>query len=124
MQSASIKKRMITENNKINANSFSNSNNVSDLYQETLLSIKNKKINDYKLKNLQKKLCDLEISKNRDKLIKTNGFNGTENLLLSIKDIMNEVYIEHPTTFNNKINRRLYLSPKQNLYKHHILQMK
>ena len=113
MQSASIKKRMITENNKINANSFSNSNNVSDLYQETLLSIKNKKINDYKLKNLQKKLCDLELSKNRDKLIKTNGFNGTENLLLSIKDIMNEVYIEHPTTFNNKINRRLYLSPKQ-----------
>ena len=105
IQSASINKRTMTENNKLN-DSFNNiknkENHEDDLYQETLLNIKNRTLNNYKLKSLQKKLRDLEFSKNRDKLIKTNGFNGKENLLINIKDIMKEVYIENPRTFTAK----------------------
>jgi hypothetical protein len=45
----------------------------------------------------------LQISKNRDKLIKTNGFNGTENILMNIKNIMNElIYSETPKAIIDK----------------------
>ena len=113
IQSASTNKRFLTENNKINDSFYENKNdedNDNDLYKETMLSIKNRTLNNNKLKSLQKKLCDLEFSKNRDKLIKTNGFNGKENLLINIKDIMKEVYIENPKTFSVNKNNKLYLT--------------
>ena len=115
IQSASINKRTMTENNKLNEslNNIKNKeNHEDDLYQETLLNIKNRTLNNYKLKSLQKKLRDLEFSKNRDKLIKTNGFNGKENLLINIKDIMKEVYIENPRTFTAKKNKIYLTKPK------------
>ena len=119
--SVSSLKHATTEINKIN-NSFYEQKNIenddeySNLYQQTLLNIKNKTLANNKLKSLQKKLCDLEISKNRDKLIKTNGFSGKENLLLNIKDIMKEVYMENPKTFSPGLKmRKLYLSSKQDI---------
>ena len=115
IQSASINKRTMTENNKINDTLFNTKtkeNDEDDLYKETLLNIKNRTLNNYKLKSLQKKLRDLEFSKNHDKLIKTNGFNGKENLLVNIKDIMKEVYIENPRTFTAKKNK-IYLTKPQ-----------
>ena len=99
IQSALIPNHKLTENNKINDEQNEDSDN--DLYQQTLLSIKNRQLNNIKLKSLQKKLCDLKSSKNHDKLLKTNGFNGKENLLINIKDIMNEVYMENPKSFSN-----------------------
>jgi len=54
-------------------------------------------------KNHLKRFKDSETSKNRDKLMKTNGFNGTENLLMNIKDIMNELmYTENPKQMMDK----------------------
>ena len=118
IQSANINRHIMTENNKISDSFFNLKNNRNDddndLYKETLLSIKNRTLNNKKLKNLQKKLRDLEFSKNHDKLIKTNGFNGKENLLINIKDIMKEVYLENPKTFSVFKNNKLYLSkPKE-----------
>ena len=116
IQSVSIQKRAATEANKIN-NSFDDDKKEeisNDLYKETLLNIKNRTLNNNKLKKLQKKLCDLEFSKNHDKLIKTNGFSGKENLLLNVKDIMKEVYIENPRTFSGIKKKKLILStPKE-----------
>ena len=119
MQSALIPKHTLTENNKIN-DSFcdikkdkkeeDNDETDSDLYQQTLLNIKNRELNNIKLKNLQKKLCDLKYSKNHDKLLKSNGFNGKENLLINIKDIMNEVYMENPKSFSKFNKNKLYLT--------------
>lgn len=118
IQSALIPNRTLTENNKINDSFYDlnknkkeeNEDNDDDLYKQTLLSIKNREMNNIKLKSLQKKLCDLEFSKNHDKLIKSNGFNGKENLLLNIKDIMKEIYIEHPTSFTKYKKKKLYLT--------------
>ena len=115
IQSVSILKRAETEANKINDSFYDEKKGdiSNDLYKETLLNIKNRTLNNNKLKKLQKKLCDLEISKNHDKLIKTNGFSGKENLLLNIKDIMKEVYIENPRTFSGiKKNKMVLSSPK------------
>ena len=104
IQSALIPNRKLTENNKINDEKNEDSDN--DLYQQTLLNIKNRELNNIKLKSLQKKLCDLKLSKNHDKLLKTNGFNGKENLLINIKDIMSEVYMENPKSFSQKKNQK------------------
>ena len=115
IKSASINRPIVTENNKIN-DSLLNAKNIekddddNDLYKETMLSIKNRTLNNQKLKLLQKKLRDLEFSKNHDKLLKTNGFNGKENLLINIKDIMKEIYIENPTSFSGFNKRKLYLT--------------
>ena len=96
------------KNNKINDEKNEDSDN--DLYQQTLLNIKNRELNNIKLKSLQKKLCDLKLSKNHDKLLKTNGFNGKENLLINIKDIMSEVYMENPKSFSPLKKNKLYLT--------------
>ena len=108
IQSALIPNRKLTENNKINDEKNEDSDN--DLYQQTLLNIKNRELNNIKLKSLQKKLCDLKLSKNHDKLLKTNGFNGKENLLINIKDIMSEVYMENPKSFSPLKKNKLYLT--------------
>ena len=108
IQSALIPNRKLTENNKINDEKNEDSDN--DLYQQTLLNIKNRELNNIKLKSLQKKLCDLKLSKNHDKLLKTNGFNGKENLLINIKDIMSEVYMENPKSFSQLKKNKLYLT--------------
>ena len=109
----------MTENNKNNDSSYDTHNNdendSENLYQETMQNIKNRTLNNNKLKSLQKKLCDLEFSKNHDKLIKTNGFNGKENLLINIKDIMKEVYMENPRTFSVNKKNKLYLSNKKEI---------
>ena len=99
-------KKFKTENNKINDSSDNNSD-LNSIDKEILEEINNKSFNDEKIKKIhQKKLIDLQISKNRDKLIKTNGFNGTENLLTNIKNIMNEVlYSENPKQIIDKINK-------------------
>ena len=114
IKSASINKPIITENNKTNDSllniKFKGKEEENDLYKETMLSIKNRTLNNRKLKLLQKKLRDLEFSKNHDKLIKTNGFNGKENLLINIKDIMNEIYIENPKSFSGFKKSKLYLT--------------
>ena len=115
IKSASINRPIVTENNKINdsllnANKKGTDDDDNDLYKETMLSIKNRTLNNQKLKLLQKKLRDLEFSKNHDKLLKTNGFNGKENLLINIKDIMKEIYIENPTSFSGFNKRKLYLT--------------
>ena len=114
IKSASINKPIITENNKMNDSllniKFKGKEEENDLYKETMLSIKNRTLNNRKLKLLQKKLRDLEFSKNHDKLIKTNGFNGKENLLINIKDIMNEIYIENPKSFSGFKKSKLYLT--------------
>ena len=91
--------RFKTENNKNN-----DSSELNSLEKEILLEINNKSLNDNKLKHFQqKKFNDLQISKNRDKLIKTNGFNGTENILMNIKNIMNElIYSETPKAIIDK----------------------
>ena len=111
--------RFMTENNKNNDSSYDTHNNdendSENLYQETMQNIKNRTLNNNKLKSLQKKLCDLEFSKNHDKLIKTNGFNGKENLLINIKDIMKEVYMENPRTFSVNKKNKLYLSNKKEI---------
>ena len=94
--------RFKTENNK--NNEYYDSSELNSLEKEILLEINNKSLNDNKLKLFQqKKFNDLQISKNRDKLIKTNGFNGTENILMNIKNIMNElIYSETPKAIIDK----------------------
>ena len=93
------KKYFKTGNNKLN-DSFDkySSKDLNSIDKEILLEINDKTLNKEKIKSIQRKnLIDLQISKNRDKLIKTNGFNGTENLLMNIKNIMNELfYSENP----------------------------
>ena len=103
----SNKKHFKTENNKINDSLDKYSSDLNSIDKEILEEINNKSFNNEKIKKIhQKKLIDLQISKNRDKLIKTNGFNGTENLLTNIKNIMNEVlYSESPKQIIDKINK-------------------
>ena len=119
IQSVPIQKHATTEANKMNDSFYDikdnekKEENSDDLYKETLLNIKNRTLNNTKLKKLQKKLCDLEFSKNHDKLIKTNGLSGKENLLLNIKDIMKEVYIENPRTFSGVKKNKLFLSSQK-----------
>ena len=98
------KKHFKTENNKIN-DSFGHFNcDLNSIDKEILSEINNKTVNTNLKRFQQKKLIDLEISKNRDKLIKTNGFNGTENLLMNIKNIMNELlYRENPKQIIDKV---------------------
>ena len=96
-----IKKRTMTETNKINDSLNTYNNDDNNLYKEVQMEIRNHTLSYNK--NHLKRFKDLEISKNRDKLMKTNGFNGTENLLLSIKDIMNELmYTENPKQIMDK----------------------
>ena len=93
------KKYFKTVNNKLNDSLDKiDSEDLNSIDKEVLLEINNRTVNNDKIKSIQrKKLIDLQISKNRDKLIKTNGFNGTENLLMNIKNIMNELfYTENP----------------------------
>ena len=96
------KKRFKTESNK--NNDLYDSSVLNSIDKEIIEEMKNKSINDNKLKNFRhKKFNDLQMSKNRDKLIKTNGFNGTENLLMNIKNIMNELmYSETPKAIIDK----------------------
>ena len=98
LKSIQDKKPYMTENTNVNDSLDLYSSDDNNLSKEFLQEIKNQTINGNKLKNLQqKKFKDLEISKNRDKLIKTNGFNGSENILFNIKDIMNELlYNQNP----------------------------
>ena len=92
------KRHFKTETTKINESLESYNDELNSIDKEILLEINNRTLNNKEIKKVQhKKLIDLQISKNRDKLIKTNGFNGTENLLMNIKNIMNEVlYSENP----------------------------
>ena len=83
------KKRTLTETNKINDTLETENNDDNDLYKEVQMEIRNHTLSYNK--NHLKRFKDSETSKNRDKLMKTNGFNGTENLLMNIKDIMNEL---------------------------------
>jgi len=95
------KKRTMTETNKINDTLETENNDDNDLYKEVQMEIRNHTLSYNK--NHLKRFKDLEISKNRDKLMKTNGFNGTENLLMNIKDIMNELmYTENPKQIMDK----------------------
>ena len=95
------KKRTMTETNKINDSLDTSKNDDNDLYKEVQMEIRNHTLSYNK--NHLKRFKDLEISKNRDKLMKTNGFNGTENLLMNIKDIMNElIYTENPKQIMDK----------------------
>jgi hypothetical protein len=113
-----MKKHFKTENNKINE-SFGGYSDLNSLDKEILLEINNKSKHNEKIKKIHnKKLIDLQISKNHDKLIKSNGFNGTENLLMNIKSIMNEVlYSENPKHFFDNIKNeksKQYESIQQN----------
>ena len=92
------KRHFKTETTKINESLESYNDELNSIDKEILLEINNRTLNNKEIKKIQhKKLIELQISKNRDKLIKTNGFNGTENLLMNIKNIMNEVlYSENP----------------------------
>ena len=89
-----IPKDIIKEENKNNKFLMSKTaNNTININENLPKNIKKNIIKEYTNKNSarQKNLKDLEISNNRDKIFKTNGFNGTDNLLLHIKDIMKEV---------------------------------
>ena len=93
-----IPKDIIKEENKDNKflilKTPNNTNNHAQLFNGKFpknLKKFNIKDNSKKTFILQKNLKDLEISENRDKILKTNGFNGTDNLLLHIKDIMKEL---------------------------------
>ena len=69
------KKYLKTGNNKLN-DSFDkySSKDLNSIDKEILLEMYDKILNKVKIKSIQrKKLIDLQISKNRDKLIKTNG---------------------------------------------------
>ena len=95
------KRHTLTETNKINDSLETYNNDDNNLYKEVQMEIRNHTLNYNK--NQLKRFKDLEISKNRDKLMKTNGFNGTENLLMNIKDIMNELmYTENPKQIMDK----------------------
>ena len=113
-----IKTRFKMENMKTNE-SFDKYSDLNSIDKEILLEINNKSDLNQKIKRINnKKLLDLQISKNRDKLIKTNGFNGTENLLMNIKNIMNEViYSENPKQLIDNFQKdksKNYESIKQN----------
>ena len=112
------KKHFRTENNKTNESIELYNSDLNSIDKEILLEINNKSLIDNKLRNLQqKKFKDLQISKNRDKLIKTNGFNGTENLLTNIKHIMNElIYSENPKQINDKTKEDNIIIDNKNKY--------
>ena len=76
-----------------------NKENKMHKYNKKNIFKSNKKISkiklesdDYKeLKNYFKKMKNLKISKNKDKLFKTNGFNSSENIFLNTKKFIKEI---------------------------------
>ena len=91
-----------------NKNKEENENNKKILTHENIESAIFKNVTDKNKRqlilNAIKHFKDLKISKNHDKLYKTNGFNSSDNILLSVKELLNEIFQADNYKFFSKCN--------------------
>jgi hypothetical protein len=84
-----------SNNKKKNIKRIFSATNYNFKYKGNLNNIKRTNINkdneSETFQELRNKFRDLEISKNRDKLFKTNGINSSENIFINIKTAVKEM---------------------------------
>jgi hypothetical protein len=103
-------KRIFSATN-YNLNYKDNINNI----KRTNIINKDKESEVYK--ELRNQFRDLEISKNRDKLFKTNGINSSENIFINIKTAVKEMlkHEEDLLLIKNSKKKEKKLAKKENL---------
>lgn len=111
-----------SNNKKKNIKRIFSATNYNFKYKDTINNIKrtniiNKDKDNEVYQEIRNRFRDLEISKNRDKLFKTNGINSSENIFLNIKRAVKEMlkHEEDLQSFKDSQKKEKKLAKKDNL---------
>ena len=113
-RSSKDKKRNIKRIFSATNYNFNHKDNINNIKRTNIIK-KDKESEVYK--ELRNQFRDLEISKNRDKLFKTNGINSSENIFINIKNAVKEMikHEEDLKLIKDSNKKRKILFKKDNL---------